>query len=155
MSSRYVHLKERVRSKLSYWVGLARMEFTGDLHRLMEQQGINRAELARRLETSQAYVTKALAGNTNFTLKTMAKLARSMDAVLHVRLTTDEDVVRIVDPRTASLLDAGVRPSGASDQATDARVFVVPVPVPYRIAGELDLPAGASDSRIVSAELVN
>ena len=59
-----------------YWVAGAIVEFTEDLVRKMDRQNVTRTELARRLGTSPAYVTKILRGKVNFTLGTMARLAR-------------------------------------------------------------------------------
>ncbi len=60
--------------------------FTEELCRVMAEQGVSRAELARRAGTSPAYITKILRGSSNFTLATMAKLARAlgMDVDLHL-----------------------------------------------------------------------
>lgn len=48
---------------------------------------MSRAELARRLGTSQAYVTKILRGSVNFTLETMILLARALNADLTVSIS--------------------------------------------------------------------
>ena len=71
-----------------YWAAGLEIEFTEELCRVMEERGISRAELARRAGTSAAYVTKVLRGSTNFTLATMAKLARAlgMEVRLHLAL---------------------------------------------------------------------
>ncbi len=62
------------------------LDFTEALFDAMDRQGISRAELARRLGTSQAYVTRVLRGNANFTLKTMSKLALALEMELEVGL---------------------------------------------------------------------
>ncbi len=61
-------------------------DFTMEIHRLMEKYGINKAELARRLGTSQAYVTKMLSGDANFTIKTMTKIAAAFGERVHIHL---------------------------------------------------------------------
>jgi transcriptional regulator with XRE-family HTH domain len=66
--------------------------FTEALVRRMELQGLSRAQLARRLGTSQAYVTKVLRGNVNFTLATLVKLGQATGA--HVRLDLCEPARR-------------------------------------------------------------
>jgi len=63
------------------------VEFTENLVREMERQGITRVELARRLGATPAYVTKILRGKVNFTLATMVRLARAVDGELHLQLT--------------------------------------------------------------------
>jgi transcriptional regulator with XRE-family HTH domain len=92
---------------LSYWVSLARMGFENDFHRLFDELGISRAELAKRLGTSPEYVTKVLNGSAgNFQLSTMAKWARALGAIVQIRLIKEgEEVVRVVDYETAAELD--------------------------------------------------
>lgn len=82
-------------SKLSneYWTETAITDFTEELCRLMENKGVTRADLAQRIGHSQAYVTKVLRGNVNFTLATMTKLARALDAVVRVHLAPEGVVV--------------------------------------------------------------
>lgn len=69
-----------------YWLAGIGQGFTEALFALMEQQGISRSELARRLGSSPAYVTKILRGNTNFTLATMSRLSRAVGADLRIQL---------------------------------------------------------------------
>src|SRR5215813_2957277 len=74
-----------------YWVAGAILEFTEGVVREMERQGVTRTELARRLGTTPAYVTKILRGKANFTLETMVRLARALGAELHVQIATEAD----------------------------------------------------------------
>jgi transcriptional regulator with XRE-family HTH domain len=69
-----------------YWVAGLVHDFTEALARRMEEEGISRAELARRLGSSPAYVTKVLRGNVSFTLVTLVKLARAVGAEVRVGL---------------------------------------------------------------------
>ena len=72
-----------------YWVSGAILGFTESLVREMERQGVTRSELARRIGATPAYVTKILRGKANFTLETMVRLARALDADLHVQVGTE------------------------------------------------------------------
>lgn len=74
-----------------YWVAGVVHDLTEEICERMEQEGISRAELARRLGTSPAYVTKILRGNANFTLASMVKLARALDAELAVGLVVSDN----------------------------------------------------------------
>ena len=47
---------------------------------LMEAQGITKAELARRVDKSRAYVTQSLSGDRNMTLSTFASFADALNA---------------------------------------------------------------------------
>jgi transcriptional regulator with XRE-family HTH domain len=82
----FSELFQEVEQHEDYWVAGAIVEFTESLVREMERQGMTRVELARRLGTSPAYVTKILRGKVNFTLATMVRLARVLGGELHVQL---------------------------------------------------------------------
>jgi transcriptional regulator with XRE-family HTH domain len=69
-----------------YWTADAVYGFTEELHRLSVEMGISRSEMARRLGTSPAYVTKIFRGDVNFTVETMVKLARAIGCGLELRL---------------------------------------------------------------------
>lgn len=91
---------------LEEWIDFARIEFEEDLYRLMEDQEVSQADLAKAAGVSPAFISKVLHGSTNYTLKTMAKLGRALGGVLEVRLTVEnEEVVRVVSPEVARLLD--------------------------------------------------
>ncbi|MCH9648871.1 MAG: helix-turn-helix transcriptional regulator [Deltaproteobacteria bacterium] len=69
-----------------YWVAGLVQEFTEESVHLMESGGVSRSELARRLGTSLAYVTKILRGNANFTLVTMARFSTALGSELSLQL---------------------------------------------------------------------
>lgn len=48
--------------------------------RLMEEQGVNKAELARRLGKSRAWVTQLLSGKANMTIRTFAEVVHALGA---------------------------------------------------------------------------
>lgn len=69
-----------------YWVEGVKIEFAEQMLAQMKELGISRTELARRLGTSPAYVTKILRGTTNFTLESMVSIARVLDCELLTHL---------------------------------------------------------------------
>ena len=83
----FSELFERAEEHEDYWVAGAILEFTEDVVREMERQGMTRTALAQRLGATPAYVTKLLRGKVNFTLATMVRLARALNAEIHVQLT--------------------------------------------------------------------
>ena len=94
---RYRQFLEEARKSVDYWVDGPITEFSEDIWRLMEEQKVSRAELARRLGTSRAYVTKLLGGNANFTLHTMTKIAMALGATVHVHVADQKAVTRWID----------------------------------------------------------
>jgi len=60
-------------------VETAKMEFTEELVRLMDERGFSKSDLARAIDVHPAYITKILRGTSNFTLDTMVKIATALD----------------------------------------------------------------------------
>lgn len=87
-------LIEQAKQRDSYWAGKAKLGFTEDLVALMAARGVSKIELARRIGSSPAYVTKVLRGDTNFTIDSMVHLVRALDGQLSVRVARREDRVR-------------------------------------------------------------
>jgi len=54
------------------------------ISRLMQEKGVTRTELARRIGRSKGFVTQVLNGRHNMTLRTLADLAWALDSRLHV-----------------------------------------------------------------------
>jgi transcriptional regulator with XRE-family HTH domain len=77
----------------SYWEKRAALDFTESVYQRMTALGLTKSQLAERLGTSPAYVTKILGGEANFTLKTMVRLARALEVELAVHLVPGEETV--------------------------------------------------------------
>ena len=52
----------------------------------MQGQGITRSELAERLGTSRAFVTKLLSSHENLTMKTLVRVANALEMKVELRL---------------------------------------------------------------------
>jgi len=74
----------QARQHPAYWSYLTMLEFADNLIAEMDAQGVSGAELARRMGTSRAWVSRVLAGECNLTAATMGKLALA----LGMRVTT-------------------------------------------------------------------
>src|ERR1700693_900688 len=92
MAKSFNALFEQAHKSDEYWLDGPILEFGEELSRLMLEQKISKAELARRLGTSPAYVTKVLRGNANFTLRTIAKLGRVFDCRPRLHLAPAETI---------------------------------------------------------------
>ncbi len=64
------------------------LDFTEKIVTMMEKKNISRAELARRLNVSKAFVTKMLNGNPNLTIKTMVSIADALECNLNLDIYT-------------------------------------------------------------------
>lgn len=72
------------------------LNFTAEICARMEDLGINRAELAKRLGTSRAFVSKVMACNHNITLKTMDSISNALGMEIgiqvHVKKSIEEEM---------------------------------------------------------------
>ncbi len=113
--STFHDLLTRAQQGNAYWTERAILDFTEDLSRTMQEHNVSRAELARRIGSSQAYVTKILGGNANFTLASMTKLARALDCEVRVHMAREASLTRWIDRIPGEESDVGRRvPSGHS-----------------------------------------
>jgi transcriptional regulator with XRE-family HTH domain len=104
----YRQMFEEAEGSVEYWLAGPVTDFTEDLCRLMKEKDITRAELARRIGSSRAYITKLLGGNANYTLTTMVKLAMAVGGAIHIHISDQGSVTRWHDevrgrkPRTGN-----------------------------------------------------
>jgi len=59
-------------------------EASETIARLMAEQKVSKAELARRLNKSRAWVTQLLSGNTNMTVRTLAEVSHELEAEIRL-----------------------------------------------------------------------
>ena len=90
----FAELYRKAEQSEEFWIAGAILELTEEVVRRMEERGVSRSELARRLGTSPAYVTKLLRGNVNVTLATMVRLARALDSELRCHLKPATRAIR-------------------------------------------------------------
>ena len=69
-----------------FWEELAILSFTGSVLERLKTLGLTKMDLAKRLRSSPAYVTKLLSGRNNFTLRTMVKIARLLKSEIYIEL---------------------------------------------------------------------
>jgi len=62
------------------------LHFTEEVFAVMKARNLSQADLARKLDKSPAYVSKMLAGETNFTLRSLVRIARALDLRLQLGL---------------------------------------------------------------------
>ena len=60
------------------------LDATETVCRLMQEQGVSRAELASRLGKSRAHVTQLLSGRTNMTLRTLSDVLCALGRSLRI-----------------------------------------------------------------------
>lgn len=73
------------------------LEATEAISRVMEAKGVSRAELARKLERTPAFVTKLLQGDNNFTLRTLSDVFFELGRSVHLELGPLGGATRVPD----------------------------------------------------------
>ncbi len=66
------------------------LDVTEGIVKRMMEQGVRRTDLAERLGTSRAYVTKLLDGQENMTLRTLVRVANALDMKVDARFVPRE-----------------------------------------------------------------
>lgn len=64
-----------------------KLDFAANLDRAIRSQSLARKDVAARLDTSPAWVTKVLRGDINLTIESMVKLASSVGYELNISIT--------------------------------------------------------------------
>jgi len=83
----FADLFKKAEQSPNYQLEHVRMAFVGEVTRMMDAQQVSRAELARRLDVSRAYITKLLNGNANITIDTMVRVAMALGAKVNLAMT--------------------------------------------------------------------
>lgn len=88
----YQELKRKRERDPKYWVEYLKIVFSEDVGRLLEERGMNQADLAGKLGTSRAYVTRLFHGTFNPTVETLVKVSLALDARVELHLRPKEAV---------------------------------------------------------------
>ena len=65
--------------------------FLAQVNARMQAQGMLNAELARRMGTSPAYITRLFRGSANLSVQTMTKLAHAVNSTLTLELVANDN----------------------------------------------------------------
>jgi len=77
---------QQFRDDPGYQTELLLLDINEQIVERMMARGIKRAELARRLGFTRAFVTRLLNGRPNVTLKTLVEVANALDLAIDMRL---------------------------------------------------------------------
>ena len=82
------YLAERKKTD-AYWVESAKLDFAMALEKQIRLAGLSYANLAKKIGTSAAYISKVFRGDTNMTIETMVKLSRASGARLNIEIVSE------------------------------------------------------------------
>jgi transcriptional regulator with XRE-family HTH domain len=117
----YAEMTKEFHNDPDYWAEALKLDFAEEVGRLMEEKKVSRAELARRLGTSPAYVTKILHWTANLTLASMSKIALAFGSRVVLALAPKDASLRTKPVRTrVRVRRARQREFVAADRASTA-----------------------------------
>lgn len=67
------------------------LDVTEKIWDALEERGLTKADLSRRLGQSKSHVTQLLNGSRNMTLRTLADIAYALDLPVRVRFESEQD----------------------------------------------------------------
>lgn len=77
----------------SYWVEQLKLDFSISLEKRRKNAGLSYADLAKKINTSPAYISKIFRGDANFTIESMVKLSRATGGKVDLRIIDNDMVV--------------------------------------------------------------
>lgn len=79
-------IMETAKETDEYWMDSAKLDFAIAIEAKRRDAGKSYADLARAMNTSNAYITKVFRGDANLTIESMTKLARAVGCNIDIAL---------------------------------------------------------------------
>lgn len=103
----------------AYWIDRAVLSFLSQITEQMQEKSLTKADLAKKMGSSKAYLSKVFSGSPNFTVATMVRLARAVHASVEIHVTPGREEVQAHGGTVLAVTRAQSRQ--ASSTATDSR----------------------------------
>ena len=81
--------KERIdglENTIEYKIESIAFDIAMQIYKQMEKLGINKKDLAEKLNVSKSYITQLLKGKSNMTIETLIKVAEALGMTLQIKL---------------------------------------------------------------------
>jgi transcriptional regulator with XRE-family HTH domain len=99
---------EAARDTFDYRLEKVLFDVAEQVCKLLESQGKTRAELAKLLDVTPAYVTKILNGNPNLTIKSLLKLSDALGQTLAISVTPRFEIIKVASASQSTPLTAPI-----------------------------------------------
>lgn len=86
ISNKIKAFMEKAAQSDGYWVNKAKLAFAVALEERRKKAGMTYKDMAEKMETSPAYMTKVFRGDANLTIESMVKLARATGGQLQMEV---------------------------------------------------------------------
>ena len=70
----------------SYWVESAKLDFSIEMEKKRKRARLSYVDIAEKIGSSPAYITKIFRGDANFTIESMVKLAKATGGKLDIKI---------------------------------------------------------------------
>lgn len=113
----------------AYWIERSKLDFSQELEKRRIKIGFSYADLAHKISTSPAYVSKIFRGDANLTIESMVKLSRATGGKVEIKIV---DEVTATNPRIwfehYTKTTAANQPMASETATVESKVlpFVVP-----------------------------
>lgn len=77
----------------AYWLERTKLDFAIEMEKRRKRMHISNADIAEKIGTSAAYISKVFRGDANFTIESMVKLSRATGGKLHIKIIDESAVV--------------------------------------------------------------
>jgi len=94
ISSKIKAFLEKAALSDSYWANKAKLGFAVSLEERRKSAGLSYKDMAVKLESSPAYMTKVFRGDANLTIESMVKLARATGGQLRLEIVDADSAVQ-------------------------------------------------------------
>jgi transcriptional regulator with XRE-family HTH domain len=83
---------EKAKLSDTYWVEKAKLDYAIQLDKFRKFSELSNKDLASKLGTSAAYISKIFRGESNLTIESMVKTARAANAELQISLIPNQNI---------------------------------------------------------------
>jgi len=94
LSKAFQEAESAAREHDAYWAEAVKIEFAVALERQRRASGLSYSQIAEKIKTSAAYITKIFRGESNLTIESMVKLARSVDGCINIEIVDKTQATR-------------------------------------------------------------
>lgn len=101
-------IMEAAKETDEYWMDSAKLDFAIAIEAKRREAGKSYADLARTMNTSNAYISKVFRGDANLTIESMVKLSRAVGCNISIKSNKDIRLNLISDKDDASIKVAEV-----------------------------------------------
>jgi len=86
LRKKWEKFSEEIENTIEYKIESIAFDIAMQIYKQMEKLGINKKDLAEKLNVSKSYITQLLKGKSNMTIETLIKVAGALNLNLQIKL---------------------------------------------------------------------